>query len=62
MNNNTHHIQPTKEIKYDFTQSIYAVAPKVPFRPTIMGPGRSVLLTNMIIVFGCRPRNTSKKI
>ena len=53
MNNNTApHIQPIKEINYEFTQSKYAVAPKVPFRSTITGPsgsGKSVLLTNMIM-------------
>ena len=56
MNNNiAPHIQPIKEINYEFTQSKYAVAPKVPFRSIITGPsssGKSVLLTNMDIYKG----------
>ena len=50
MNNTTPHIQPIKEINYEFTQSKYAVASKVPFRSIITGPSgssKSVLLTNM---------------
>ena len=51
MNNNTApHIQPIKEINYEFTQSKYVVVSKVPFRLIITGPSGSsklVLLTNM---------------
>ena len=51
MNNNTEpHIQPIKEINYEFTRSKYAVASKVPFRSIIIGPSgssKSVLLTNI---------------
>ena len=44
-------IRPIDEITYEFPQSNYEVAPKVPFRAIITGPsgsGKSVLLTNMV--------------
>ena len=45
-------IRPIDEITYEFPQSKYEVAPKVPFRAIITGPsgsGKSVLLTNMVL-------------
>ena len=44
-------IRPVDEITYEFPQSKYEVAPKVPFRAIITGPSgsrKSVLLTNMV--------------
>ena len=45
-------IRPIDKITYEFPQSKYEVAPKVPFRAIITGAsgsGKSVLLTNMVL-------------
>ena len=45
-------IRPIDETTYEFLQSKYKVAPKVPFRAITTGPsgsGKSVLLTNMVL-------------
>ena len=45
-------IRPIDEITYEFPQSKYEVAPKVPFRAIMTGPsgsGKPVLLTKMVL-------------
>ena len=52
MSNITPSVKPIDEVKYNYEQSKYEVAPKIPFRALITGPsgcGKSNLLINMIL-------------
>ena len=52
MNNKSPSVKPIDEISYEWSQSKYDVAPKVPFRALITGPsgsGKSNLLINFIL-------------
>ena len=47
-------IKPHKSAEYDFQQSKYDVAPRIPFSQIVVGPsgsGKSILLQNMILDF-----------
>ena len=52
MNNTVPIIKPHKSAEYEFKQSKYDVAPRIPFSQIVVGPsgsGKSILLQNMIL-------------
>jgi len=54
--NNIPIIKPHKTAEYDFQQSKYDVAPRIPFSQIVVGPsgsGKSILLQNMILDIYC---------
>ena len=53
MNNNlTPYVKPAKTKEYEFKQSKYDVAPRIPFSQIVVGPsgsGKTILLQSMIL-------------
>ena len=52
MNTTVPIIRPHKSAEYEFQQSKYDVAPRIPFSQIVVGPsgsGKSILLQNMIL-------------